>query len=299
MRGEDVQAKALITSPVGSPPLARGRLPLSLIDVERVRLTPACAGKTKSNCEAVRYPQAHPRLRGEDCSASSTAFGDVGSPPLARGRLGLSLDETNVMGLTPACAGKTEHHHQSAPFFRAHPRLRGEDEPLTGSAQSELGSPPLARGRLLHGGIPQLNPGLTPACAGKTTIDLYTYGDTEAHPRLRGEDQQLMSDAEAHRGSPPLARGRRRRRRRGMFQPGLTPACAGKTRRLVLCNGVHRAHPRLRGEDRSVPSTVQPFLGSPPLARGRRKGSQCFGLKFRLTPACAGKTLKIVRCRLP
>ena len=51
---------------------------------------------------------------------------------------------------------------------------------------------------------------------------------------MRGEDlSQPMKDLKAE-GSPPLARGRHRRIERHLLNRGLTPACAGKTKREVV-----------------------------------------------------------------
>ena len=76
--------------------------------LDKIRLTPACAGKTvqvsHNNCPC----EAHPRLRGEDRDKHFKDIDTSGSPPLARGRLRLNNTIFNSVRLTPACAGKTE-----------------------------------------------------------------------------------------------------------------------------------------------------------------------------------------------
>ena len=66
MRGED-SFVWLTTEPTrGSPPHARGRLPLVLDAVEKPGITPACAGKTVSFSIIPPGTRDHPRMRGED-----------------------------------------------------------------------------------------------------------------------------------------------------------------------------------------------------------------------------------------
>ena len=48
-------------------------------------------------------------------------------------------------------------------------------------------------------------------------------------PRLRGKDKNHENSEYQNRGSPPLARERRRRRAGSLLIHRITPACAGKT----------------------------------------------------------------------
>ena len=54
-------------------------------------------------------------------------------------------------------------------------------------------------------------------------------------------------------------------------------------------------HPRMRGEDgRDVEGAIKP-TGSPPHARGRRDLRVAAVGVHRITPACAGKTVRFLR----
>ena len=72
----------------------------------------------------------------------------------------------------------------------------------------------------------------------------------------------------------------------------ITPACAGSTNgseeRLVY----NEDHPRLRGEYSSRCQTFQKLPGSPPLARGVPVADIVAACDKRITPACAGSTIK-------
>ena len=92
---------------------------------------------------------------------------------------------------------------------------------------------------------------------------------------MRGDVGACELRRDGRWGSPPRARGRRFRGRLGAGTTGLTPACAGTSR---------------RGQD-----DWQRFQGSPPRARGRRLVAHqplaCVGL----TPACAGTSWRLRR----
>ena len=86
--------------------------------------------------------------------------------------------------------------------------MRGEDTCDTKIKFPENGSPPHARGRLIARLRVALEPGITPACAGKTRNVVATFWDLWDHPRMRGEDLATAEALVADVGSPPHARGR-------------------------------------------------------------------------------------------
>ena len=110
--------------------------------------------------------------------------------------------------------------------------------------------------------------GLTPACAGTSARSPTSRHSMRAHPRVRG-DVYADADRQSHgEGSPPRARGRLHGFGRSPPEIGLTPACAGTSRRS-------RHDPRHRP-------------GSPPRARGRHALEFLGEVGVGLTPACAG-----------
>ena len=148
MRGEDRRERNSSRAAGGSPPHARGRRAILIIREIKLRITPACAGKTYVS--GVPDPQGpdHPRMRGEDVPI-------VPSPAYS-------------IRITPACAGKTFSAYCSVDLGPDHPRMRGEDNDAGERVKELWGSPPHARGRL--GRLVPRNRlyGITPACAGKT-----------------------------------------------------------------------------------------------------------------------------------
>ena len=109
---------------------------------------------------------------------------------------------------------------------------------------------------------------------------------------MRGEDHRLTIGKWVAGGSPPHARGRQEEFSVSSIAIGITPACAGKTLPLIVFCRRIRDHPRMRGEDRTRLFAGIELHGSPPHARGRHNCRWRRRRTSRITPACAGKTLR-------
>ena len=73
---------------------------------------------------------------------------------------------------------------------------------------------------------------------------------------------------------------------------GITPACAGKTAIFLATILTTQDHPRVCGKNR-MPSLAKILeVGSPPRVREKQTTEALNKLSCRITPACAGKTLK-------
>ena len=70
---------------------------------------------------------AHPRVCGENPGASISITSRTGSSPRVRGKLTRCLDVAALLGLIPACAGKTREESRRDIRARAHPRVCGEN----------------------------------------------------------------------------------------------------------------------------------------------------------------------------
>ena len=105
--GEKTRPSSVLVADLGSPPHVRGKGLEKLAHERRRGITPACAGKRKRPKRWVRPPKDHPRVCGEK-AAICTAYGKVlGSPPRVRGKAGRQLGIGGLVGITPACAGKS------------------------------------------------------------------------------------------------------------------------------------------------------------------------------------------------
>ena len=96
-------------------------------------------------------------------------------------------------------------------------------------------------------------------------------------------------------GSPPLARGTAPANYPTAHTNGITPACAGNSPARKLRRSKMRDHPRLRGEQSSNFDILAARSGSPPLARGTGARYSRTTLAPRITPACAGNSMRAWR----
>ena len=205
------------------------------------------------------------------------------------------LSQLGETWLIPAHAGKTRRRRRARQLSRAHPRSRGENGKASAVDLSAMGSSPLTRGKpgTWTGAGPST--GLIPAHAGKTFGALLRPFPRRAHPRSRGENIGRDGVSDVKRGSSPLTRGKRDRRRYRDRSPRLIPAHAGKTP-PTACQALGiRAHPRSRGENRLRRSLGASRTGSSPLTRGKRISHEHVQIRRGLIPAHAGKTLPDLR----
>ena len=98
---------------------------------------------------------------------------------------------------------------------------------------SDLGSPPLTRGKELDAGDAAQKKRITPAYAGKSLVEAMKAGNLKDHPRLRGEKKARHSPIRTLQGSPPLTRGKVPVAIFAAGAAGITPAYAGKRFRFV------------------------------------------------------------------
>ena len=129
----------------------------------------------------------HPRVRGEKAITAIGVDPQTGSPPRARGKGCNRRRCDRAFGITPACAGKSASPLRSLGGAWDHPRVRGEKHSTHFSPIQPKGSPPRARGKDDNDINLSSWIGITPACAGKSTIAALTALAGWDHPRVRGE----------------------------------------------------------------------------------------------------------------
>ncbi len=167
-------------------------------------------------------------MRGEKPIISSPHKDKAGSPPRARGKGAFYSKTQDGIGITPACAGKRSSTKCCPNSTRDHPRVRGEKADARRIHANRWGSPPRARGKACFSLLITSTKGITPACAGKSSLSTKFIGTPKDHPRVRGEKLRISYLAKRVPGSPPRARGKDGCRFYSVCQSGITPACAGK-----------------------------------------------------------------------
>ena len=152
------------------------------------------------------------------------------------------------------------------------------------------GSPPRVRGKV---GLPYgiaFPPGITPACAGKSSARHWKRPATRDHPRVCGEKGKKPSQVTLEKGSPPRVRGKVLHQRPELCSHGITPACAGKRHPCKVYRVAVQDHPRVCGEKIITRARLTMWAGSPPRVRGKARRTPTQPRKPRITPACAGKS---------
>ena len=131
-----------------------------------------------------------------------------GTSPRARGKHrtpGTNLCTTRNI---PACAGKTWHLRMVIQRPQEHPRVRGENTPMSCYMKIVSGTSPRARGKPPLGGSPGKILRNIPACAGKTTNTGQKIPPFSEHPRVRGENLGGKGVFQRFDGTSPRARGK-------------------------------------------------------------------------------------------
>ena len=257
----------------------------------RKRITPAHAGKRCSCSSRPWRPWDHPRTRGEKDYVYKQTGVKPGSPPHTRGKVRHLSHIPQLVGITPAHAGKSPWTAPKRQRNGDHPRTRGEKHFLGVSQCHNQGSPPHTRGKgpclLPHG----LSVGITPARAGKSLGIATLSRCPRDHPRTRGEKVPVANPFSRQRGSPPHTRGKEPVPLRHDRLSGITPAHAGKSTVSREATLVVRDHPRTRGEKVSAAIMRAISRGSPPHTRGKAGDPRGFAAEKGITPAHAGKRL--------
>ena len=131
-------------------------------------ITPACAGKTDVPENGTVQVQDHPRVCGKNILNCFDILFNLGSPPRVREKLLSKWYSLLVLGITPACAGKTKSASLGFSEHQDHPRVCGKNEVFKYHYLDCPGSPPRVREKLDFQNTIGIEGGITPACAGKT-----------------------------------------------------------------------------------------------------------------------------------
>ena len=176
----------------------------------------------------------------------------------------------NLLGITPAYAGKSKFCLSVCTVVWDHPRVCGEKLRVCPGFKDPKGSPPRMRGKVTSWQDFVSSKRITPAYAGKSLAVSVLCGVGRDHPRVCGEKAYINAAMDGGVGSPPHVRGKGGEEMTMKPEYRITPACAGKRRRTACPASLSPDHPRVCGEKRrhDLPDVRL----------------------HRITPACAGKS---------
>ena len=153
-------------------------------------------------------------------------------------------------GITPAYAGKSFFMCRSAFFLQDHPRVCGEKLKIPCWIAPKVGSPPRMRGKAQQSVSTIQQVGITPAYAGKSLRCGLVFCSRWDHPRVCGEKGLTFHQMLRPTGSPPRMRGKDFSHLDDIGQDRITPAYAGKSRKMLSASCHGWDHPRVCGEKR-------------------------------------------------
>ena len=213
-----------------------------------------------------------------------------GSPPRVRGKAKVLEDPRSKVGITPACAGKSELRLWLKALREDHPRVCGEKGSRTMAMSLQLGSPPRVRGKgsLQHKTPPDHR--ITPACAGKRAMAIAAFASYRDHPRVCGEKVSAFFFGLPPRDHPRVCGEKLFSRSCHTRPPGSPPRVRGKVRPRCSKMPLSGDHPRVCGEKANVAESIRQYGGSPPRVRGKVLLFWTNHRFPRITPACAGKS---------
>ena len=110
----------------GSPPRMRGKEEQCGRCQARTRITPAHAGKREEQQAPEPRRKDHPRACGEKSALGVGLELSEGSPPRMRGKVDAGIAEIEIVGITPAHAGKSASAARQTSRRWDHPRACGE-----------------------------------------------------------------------------------------------------------------------------------------------------------------------------
>ena len=287
--GEKIRVASPRITQRGSPPRVRGKVPRLCKDLERMGITPACAGKSAGVALRACAVGDHPRVCGEKVYHKPRGFSMQGSPPRMRGKADQLPGGFWDAGITPAYAGKSRPGRGAGTPYRDHPRVCGEKALRPTTTRLRPGSPPRMRGKVLAALMPTNALGITPAYAGKSLRRAPQRPLYRDHPRVCGEKGPAMPYLLCSSGSPPRMRGKEGQPGRVERGTGITPAYAGKSGPCPDRGPPAGDHPRVCGEKLPVDVCIMHQVGSPPRMRGKALISIKDVKQARITPAYAGK----------
>jgi hypothetical protein len=229
-------------------------------------------------------------------------------------------------GAAPRARGRPRHVEHPELLCRSSPTC-GDDSASKPTNVSNQGAAPRARGRLIQGDVDLFEGGNSPACAGKTLVDLrvlgrlmsvsFTLGGRSGgvdimlaggQLRVRGMARLVTIAGGLDRNGPacagatlrvvrgralgtaPRARARRAAEVEADGVPGNNPRVRGTTASTPARHGVRADQPRVREDDPTIEAHGSTTWGTAPRVQGRPVDGDLPAVHVGTSPACAGTT---------
>ena len=194
------------------------------------RFIPACAGNSRIRINHNWGHAVHPRVCGEQSTTTEHSLHFRGSSPRVRGTVDDDRTLSPLPRFIPACAGNRRRSSARGICGAVHPRVCGEQTFYTAREVQSRGSSPRVRGTVLLLFRDAETRRFIPACAGNRGDKFAGYRAAPVHPRVCGEQFDLLLSSEDNDGSSPRVRGTGEFGVIDAFKLRFIPACAGNSR---------------------------------------------------------------------
>ena len=266
----------------------RGHQIYTLIQRQRARSIPACAGPPALYTPASRLSRVYPRVCGATLLAKRRAVKDGGLSPRVRGHLEDEGRSPRHVRSIPACAGPPRRDRWKPDQCRVYPRVCGATLQGNPRVPSAEGLSPRVRGHPDVISTRDNRKGSIPACAGPPYIDSAINPYQEVYPRVCGATDRKVRRAHPQKGLSPRVRGHRTGHQPGDEHAGSIPACAGPPPKHTHVQEGPTVYPRVCGATHLTGNPFQYLQGLSPRVRGHPFRESPPVKVWRSIPACAG-----------
>ena len=191
-----------------------------------------------------------------------------GSSPRVRGTGPRGLNATSYGRFIPACAGNRCETGGPVIGIPVHPRVCGEQLSRVRGWCRIAGSSPRVRGTDLVVGQLAIFPRFIPACAGNRQLTCRIHHPPPVHPRVCGEQGNVIDGNIDIDGSSPRVRGTAVPVSPVTPPARFIPACAGNSVGRLILLRKDPVHPRVCGEQDVRCRARSRQNGSSPRVRG-------------------------------
>ena len=199
--------------------------------------------------------------------------------------------------ITPAHAGRMPTAVLSVTAVQDHPRACGKNLRRTEKGLYMPGSPPRMREEFSRASCAMLVKRITPAHAGRIKRRPYSCRTVRDHPRACGKNRKGPRQTYRIIGSPPRMREECKYSADTIQTIGITPAHAGRMKRLHVTPEGRWDHPRACGKNREQQVYFALQIGSPPRMREEFNHDKEKFIEFGITPAHAGRICSVCPLR--
>ena len=171
------------------------------------RFIPAWAGNSSLRKHVMPAPTVHPRVGGEQGPDRQRVAFPFGSSPRGRGTAGAPPPDPPQRRFIPAWAGNRPPTPSTTCPTTVHPRVGGEQIHRNQLIAVSDGSSPRGRGTGAVDRVSASRGRFIPAWAGNRAAVTSSISWATVHPRVGGEQMNIVRQAHSEVGSSPRGRG--------------------------------------------------------------------------------------------